>query len=1059
MAYRHFRCSSLTHFVAKSTLSPLSTRHVYQALHDMVCMLRRGAWVLLALLLALPVSALERDKAFSDYVVKTWGVEQGLPQISVLAITQDANGYIWLGTQAGLARFDGTRFQRYSQHDAPQLAANIQALLADDQGRLWIGTARGLLVLEHGQFRTLEPSAQHDASDHGFPIRSLISAAGQILSSGPDGVYAVEGAHLKRLHALPGPAGVLLADATGAGFWVGGEGAVFQIQANDIRAFPLPTAAARDRVTALAWFDGDVWAGTPRGLYRLRQGSWHAAHMQGPDAIQDVEAMLADHDGNLWLATAQHVVRLRADQPPEWIRGVPGSIAIRSMYEDRDGDLWLGSQIEGVARVWNGFARKLGPAQGLAHPLLWSISATPDGAVVVGSSDGVSMWRDGRFETLANGTQLPQPEAYSVLAEADRIWIGTRAGVAVYRHGRVEQPEALAPLLGSQVSGIVRDRAQRLWFASTNGLYRLHADGTLVHYEDPEKPADPRIRLVHETRDGRILLGSFHGLYEWRDGEILATGRKTGLGDDVAITALLDLDDGRWIVGSSSGESLRVFDGTRWHQLDRNRGLPNNIAFFLAEHKGELWVAGMQGVYRLPLAQIDKALADPDYQLHALQVINSGFERSGGQLGRCCNGSGNGRGLVRDGQLWLPTREGVLMVDINTPLPSSPPTVLIEGVDLGSHYIPLTAESDPLTLPLDARTVRFEFAAPSFRPVRVPRLGYRLLGYDPNWHEVTGESVPSASYVNLRPGQYTFEVTDFNRADAVRAPARVTFTVPAHLHETRSFQLLLVLALLGALWTGYFLLKRHYVRRQLNLEQLVHERTRELQIANARLEKISVTDPLTGLHNRRYLARKHASDLQRHRHDADWRSGRTAMVFALLDIDHFKSINDNHGHDTGDRVLVQMADLLLTLRRNGSDVVRWGGEEFLLMFQPLPRGSLARIGEHLCSSIASHVFDLGNGQTRQLTVSVGLVESPPFPDHPGLLSWEQQVTLADRALYQVKSSGRNGWMACRPAPGASLGDDVSAATGDPSWLLEAGILQLYGPDDGPHGPVMMQSSG
>lgn len=1029
---------------------------MYQALHDIERVLRRGAWLLLALALALPTSALERDKVFSDFVVNTWGIEQGLPQITVLAIAQDANGYLWLGTQAGLARFDGTRFHRYSQNDAAQLGANIQALLADDAGRLWIGTARGLLVLEHGRFRALGTSAQGQASGHGFPIRSLISAAGRILSSGPDGVYAVDGAHLKRLQPLPGPALVLLADANG-GFWVGSEGSVFHVAADEIHAFPLPPTAARDRVTSLAWFDGDLWAGTPRGLYRLHEGSWQATHASGPDVIQDVDAMLADQDGNLWLSSAQQLVRLRAGLPPDRIQGVPGSIAIRSMFEDRDGDLWLGSQIEGVARVWNGFARKLGPAQGLAHPLLWSIAPAPDGSVVVGSSDGVSLWQNGRFKTLANGAQLPQAEAYSVLAEADRIWIGTRAGVAVYRHDRVEQPEALAPLLGSQISGIVRDRAQRLWFASTKGLYRLKDDDTLVHYADPEKPADARIRLVHETRDGRILLGSYHGLYEWRDGEILATGRDTGLGDDVAVTALLDLEDGRWVVGSSSGESLRVFDGKRWHQLDRNRGLPNNIAFFLAEHQGDLWVAGMQGVYRLPVKQIDQALRDPAYRLQALQVINSGFEHSGGQLGRCCNGAGNSRGIVRDGQAWLPTREGVLVVDLDTPLPPPQHKVLIEGVQFDDTYLPLISAPGPVTLPLDARDLRFDFASPSFRPVRVPRLAYRLLGYEQDWHELAGNALLSAGYVNLLPGQYTFEVADFNRDDPLLAVTRRTLTVPPHLSETRSFRLLLGLALLGSIWLGYFLLKRHYVQRQLNLEQLVHERTRELQVANARLEKISVTDPLTGLHNRRYLAQKHASDVQRHRHDADWRSGRTAMVFALLDIDHFKSINDSYGHDTGDRVLEQMAGLLLDLSHEGNDAVRWGGEEFLLMFQPLPRGSLGQIGEQLCSSIAGHVFDLGNGQSRHLTVSVGLIESPPFPDHPDLLSWEQQVTLADRALYRVKSSGRNGWMACRPAPGARVPDDVDTATGDPSWLLETGILQLYGAVDGFRTPATPQS--
>lgn len=996
------------------------------------------ACALLALSALLPAAALERDKPFDDYVVDTWDVKQGLPQITVLAIAQDADGYLWFGTQAGLARFDGVRFRRYNPRDTVGVNSNIQALLADDRRRLWIGTALGLLVMEDGRIRAVAPpSDAAGAAARGFPVRALALVDGRVLVAGPDGLYTPDGSGLRRVRALPGPALSLLARPDG--LWVGSTGQVLRMAGQRVEAFPLPAAVAGTAVTTLAWHDGAVWAGTNRGLFRQAGGSWRAA---GTDTAQTVEAMAADRDGSLWVATSQYLERLRPGLPAERIQGRPGSIAIRSIYEDHDGNLWLGSQTEGVARAWNGYTRRLDEGVGLSNPLLWSIAAAPDGMVWVGTGDGVEVWRGGRFQRIASGAQLPHPEAYSLLPEADRTWVGTRAGVAVLRDGRVETPAVLAPLRNAQINGIVRDRSGRLWFATGSGLYLLGTDNRLIRYAEAEGLVDPRIRVVLETREGRLLVGSTQGLYEWRGGRIVPLGQQTGLASDIAITALLELDNGDWVVGSSNGDGLHVFDGGRWHALGSAQDLPVNIPFFLAEHAGHLWVAGMQGVYRLPLADLMQTLRQPATPLVPQLVINSGFDRPGGQQDKCCNGAGNSRGLLQDGQLWLPTREGALLVRLASTEAGTPREVRIEDVVAGGRtYLPRAAA---VRLPLDARSLRFDFTVPAFQPTRMPQLRFRLQGYDTGWRELDNPALRSTTYVNLPPGRYVFEVADFNRARPLAGAARMTVVVPPHLHETLTFRVLAAVLAVGLVWLGYLALRSRYTRQQEVLEQLVQERTRDLQAANARLKEISFTDPLTGLHNRRYLAQQLPIDLSFYERDSAYVEGREAVVIALLDVDHFKTINDTWGHAAGDRVLEQFGQLLGELKRSGDYVARWGGEEFLLVLRPLPRGSLARIGERLCSRIAAHRFDLGNGVEHRLTVSAGLVECPLFAHHPHLLDWEQLVTLADRAMYRVKTSGRNGWMAYRPLPGALLPDDLSPFQGDPRRLLDSGLLELFG---------------
>lgn len=982
--------------------------------------------------------ALQPDKRFSDYVGDTWGIEHGLPQVSVLSITQDRDGYLWLGSQGGLARYDGSRFTGFDQRDAPELGSHALALLGDDAGRLWIGTSQGLVLHKEGRFISIPVVAGPDQAQGSFPVRALAVTAEGLRIAGPDGIYATDGARLALHHPLDGPALSLLADADG--LWVGSTGRVFRIGIDGVEALPLPGGAGLAQVSQLAMdAGGDLWAGTAQGLYRRHREAWQRIH------DQPVEAILGDRDGNLWVATAQDLQRFRDGRRVERIQDAAGSRAVRSLYEDRDGNLWLGSLTDGITRLWDGWTTRLGRAHGLRNPLLWSIAAGPRGEIWVGGSDGVDVYAQDRFQVRAPGARLPHPEAYSLLVEDDRTWIGTRSGVAVLRGSRVEVPPALAPLRGAQVNGIVRDRAGRRWFATTHGLFVLLPDGRVEHYAEAQGLADRRIRLVHETRDGRLLVGTYRGLYEWREGRVLPLGRDSGLGDATMVTAFHELEDGRWILGSTEGEELRLFDGRRWVRLGREQGVPANIPFHFAVRHGYLWVAGMRGVYRLPLADL-AGTGSGQHTVAAEIVINSGADRAGGQPDKCCNGAGNSRGLMVGDTLWLPTREGALLLDTaKAQVRGVARNVRIERLQVQGQW--LHPGTGPLPdLPVGARDLRFEFTVPTFQPMHPVHLRYRLAGYDAGWRELDAPHLRSATYTNLPPGDYSFEVADFAQADPMASAARLPLAIQARWHETLAFRLLMPLLATGLVYLLYVGLQRRYARQRAALEQLVQERTRDLQAANARLEALSFTDPLTGLHNRRYLSRQIPADLSFYERDESYRAGDEVVVFALLDVDHFKAVNDTHGHAAGDRVLEQMGALLTGLVRKGDYVARWGGEEFLLVFRPLPRGSVPQIGARLCAEINAHAFELDDLTRRRLTASVGLIEYPLFPDAPRLLDWEQMVTLADRALYRAKSAGRDTWAAFRPSPGAEPPAGVTAFEGDPSWLVDSGLLELFGPD-------------
>ncbi|HTA65802.1 MAG TPA: GGDEF domain-containing protein, partial [Xanthomonadaceae bacterium] len=226
---------------------------------------------------------------------------------------------------------------------------------------------------------------------------------------------------------------------------------------------------------------------------------------------------------------------------------------------------------------------------------------------------------------------------------------------------------------------------------------------------------------------------------------------------------------------------------------------------------------------------------------------------------------------------------------------------------------------------------------------------------------------------------------------------------------------------------------------------LERRRTSEsLRLANLQLEHASQTDPLTGLHNRRYLTNQIPVDLAFYDREQE-RSGdnEMALVFAIVDIDHFKRINDAYGHTIGDRALQVFADVLTGLVQMNDYVVRWGGEEFLLVFRPMQRRAVPNLGERIRRRVSEHVFDVGEGLRLAMTCSIGLAEYRTFREAPNNLGWEQAVELADAALFWVKNNGRDGWAILRPTADASSADLVHSLQAGAQALIDNPHLTIF----------------
>ena len=948
---------------------------------------------------ASPAHALDPQERFHDYVRDNWSVENGLPQISVLSVTQDGTGYIWIGTQNGIARFDGLRFTVFDRRTTGIDTTMATVSYTDDAGQPWFGTAHGVLRFAHGKFDLLQAGNGN--------------AAVQGISQSPDGsmLFATSLGVMRLNDSVLQPALLegerscsLLRD--GETLWVGQTGALTRIDSAGVTRFALPAAARNACITHLGDAEaGDLWLGTTAGLFRWHGGRITASGLDTELDGRATESLLRDHDGNQWFTTAPTVFRLRPNGQLERI-GEDDFVRdswILTIFEDREGDLWFGSQTEGLFRLWDGWVTRVSRRDGLADPFVWSVARNPQGGIVLGTNSNVAVSGPDGVKELIAGNRLPNPSAYNLFYDSGgRLWVGTRGGIAIYSKGQIQRPPALLELDPFQINAIAQN-GDEFWIGTSGGLYRYRGD-KLTRIGAPPGESAARIRSIYMSGRDELLVGTESGLRMVRGDAVTIPDWAAPL-EGRMISHVGAINEG--LVGIATLDAgLGLFASGQLTVLTSDRGLPSDNAWTFRTINEHLYVAGIEGVWRVPVSSLPKPGSGSEVEIAPQMVLSASGRERGSQRVRCCNGGAQARSAVDDdGGMWLPSISGALRLDTKEiAYAQQAPPLQIEALRHGNRW----RTSDGATLQLDgsSRDIQVDFTALSFRDPHSLRFRYRLAGYDADW--VDAGARHSAFYTNLPPGHYRFEV-EASLPDAAfgHSQAALELDLAPHWYERTSVRALfaaLAACLIGLLVS---LRLRGYRAAQKRLEALVAERTRALSRANKRLHQAnqvlafeSQTDPLTGLNNRRFLI-DHASEL----FDGK-QAEKTALL--LLDLDHFKQVNDRHGHAAGDEVLIQLARMLEHQARDGDHLLRWGGEEFLIVAKAARAEQALEIAERIRLAIARHAFATGKGRSLHLTCSIGVSLHPLRASHDQASDWSMTLELADTALYRVKQEGRNG---------------------------------------------------
>lgn len=1073
-------------------------------------------------------------------------VEQGLSQSSVHTITQDKLGFLWMGTDAGLNRYDGFRFQTFHpEDDRHSLAGDwVEKIVPDRHGQLWIASRNAGLTLLDPQSLAMTriPISSQPGGLPARTVNAILRAPDGTLWIGTesDGLFRVSkdwappaeprfekivsstdgrGAPSRRISALfLDHAGALwlASPERGLGHLVSGphdSPLAFDYYPTDAdhpltSCPPMVNAITEDRF-------GKIWLGADDGLYIFDPASARFTRWTSRELIAGigrVTDILRDAQGTLWVAgdglgLFKALPRQHRDDAIQFERfahdaGNPSSLSrngLQCVFEDRSGMLWVSAYQGGLNKLVLNPTRlhdRERPSifqyrNNAADP--WSLSG--DTISAIGADRFGNLWigTDGFGLNRLAEPQAPREPPHFERFRDDparapgslqtdviltvhldahqQLWLGS------YLEGliRVDQTSATArptfkhfrhdpnnpdSLSSNFVRDVVDDGAGGFWVVCDSGGGLNHFDprtGKAKRYavgEGPRALKSGNLMRAVMDRFGTLWIATQFGLHRFNprteEFRVYLPDGAHGLSDIFINTVYLAPSGVLWI-GTKSGGLNRTevppWDGPepRFSVYGKPEGIPAGaVMSIISDDKGDLWLATHRALCRFDTRTFKASTFTFQRELRKAEFIwNAAF-------------------LASHGEMFVGSNDGLTVFHPDDIVANAiPPELAFTDFRVRNQPLPLRARMDPtsvntglpeIVLTPEESMFSLEFAALHFAAPDQNQYAYRLEGLDHDWNEIGNRH--SIAYSALAPGDYLLSVRASN-CDGVssRDDLKLRIRMLPPWHATWWFR---ALAATGVLLLGLALFRirlRVLRRRNRDLSRLVEARTQELATVNEALRNQSFTDPLTGLRNRRFLdssmsewvATVHRQQ-RAARVDVDRMKLNIDIAFIMLDIDHFKLVNDQHGHQAGDRVLQQFGEILRQVTRATDTVTRWGGEEFLIVARNTARADVAALVERIRRTVDDHAFDLDGKKSMRCTCSLGFSIFPFLPGDTAAFGWEQIVAIADACLYVAKHNGRNAWVGVVPLTTPQADTAIPRNPGD---LLQSGeftpITSIVGP--------------
>ncbi len=772
--------------------------------------------------------ALDAGKPLQEFGEQIWGSEAGLPQNTVHGIVQTGDGFLWIATEGGLVRFDGTEFRVFDTANTPALHSDlIQTLIRDNAGLLWAGTPEGLVCVRGELFAAYGAGQGLPSAD----VLSLFSSrAGELLAETPGGAALLQGGRFKAIAgteqlgfaegasfaaesadgtvALAGSRGVMafrslagagrrltvpevgaiqaIAPAPDGRLWVGGASGLAVVGPGGSRRFSPGDGLPGSDVTGLvAAPDGRVWIGTSDGLASFAGGVIRSVREL---AGVRIGSLFLDREQALWVA-GDSVFRVTGSKVEPNARR-PSLAGVLTTFEDREGSMWFGTETAGLAVLRQQAFFTLGTADGLSAGLVRAVFEDGAGTVWLGTSGGgLDRVRAGEVAPFAG--KLPS-RVVLALAEAEgSLWVGTPEGLVRVRGSETRVFTTADGLADDFVRSLYADRDGSLWIGTRNGLSHWQGGGFRSYSTLDGLPSD-LIGAMLRRKDGELWVGTLGGLSRMTGDGFVAAG-----GSASATTALLEDAQGALWVGTN-GTGLSCLRGNRWTAFPPAKtGLPATIYGMLEDGGGNLWLSSRTGVDRVGIAALGREAAGSPGPL-AVQHYGTA---DGMRIREASGGGHPAAWRAHDGALWFATLNGAAIVHPSAQLRNTvPPLTVIEAVSVDDR--PAVARGAAIQVPAGRGRFAIAYAGLSFVAPTKVRYRYLLEGFDKAW--VDAGTRRTAFYTNVPPGRYRFLVMSANN-DGVWSlrPAEAGFTVAPFFYQTAWFYGLLALLLGGSGYAVY----------------------------------------------------------------------------------------------------------------------------------------------------------------------------------------------------------------------------------------------------------------
>jgi ligand-binding sensor domain-containing protein/signal transduction histidine kinase len=827
---------------------PDSNQHLWRC--------RTFVWVVVLLLQGACCAAWATGRV-QQYIARSWSADDGLPHNYILSVLQARDGYVWVGTRSGLARFDGVRF---TPVDWGLLKGSIIGSLCESRdGSLWVAVeGRGLL-------RWSEQGVSRYS-----PTNGLNSNFVRALCEGRDGAL-----------------------------WIGTRGGLTRYREGQFRTFTREDGLAGILVEALCEdAAGNLWVGTSTGLNCLKDGVVTAT-LTTKDGLpgNSVTALCADRQGNLWIGTSEGLVVRRAGKllsPYTEANGLTERF-IRTLFEDRQGQLWIGTYgglYRAVAEA-SGGPNQQGQcvaqlnAEGAAYDRVMAIVQDQEGSLWIGSRDGLSRLRVRPFTGLGKQQGLNQNSATSVCEDTSgALWVTTwRGGLNRLKDGKLFTYSATNGLATDLLLSLCAGHDGSVWIGADHagGLYRFK-DEVFTRFDARDGLTNVAIQVIYEDSLTNLWLGTPKTLTRFAGGKFTNFTPRDGLAGEIVRAILEDRAGNLW-VGTSTGLACRkgggfanfttrdglshnsitslyedgetnLWIGTAGGGLNRRRGgvftayttrqglFNDEVLEILEDDAGGLWISSPNGVFRVEKKGLDDFDAGK-----AGSISCATFGKDEGMVGVQCTGAAKPAGWKgKDGRLWFTTIKGLAVTEPNIRSNDRPPSVAIEEIVADKRKVapgePIPGrEGNPLPATPPARRIpsalvrippgrgelEIHYTALSFQAPEKNRFKYKLEGVDAEWVDAGARRV--AYYNKVNPGRYQFRVLACNN-DGVwsESGATVALILAPHLWQTWWFLGLALTAAVGTVGgTAAYWTRRASCRRLERVEQqhaLEKERTR-----------------------------------------------------------------------------------------------------------------------------------------------------------------------------------------------------------------------------------------